>query len=251
MSSLKSRIENYQSIVDYKLTPKLPLIITINGRSSNKLTSLIDKPFSLGFSECIYATCYKLCLEVEGVVFGYVHNDEIVLIVKNDQNLDTKPWYLNSIQKIVSTTSAIASLHFNKVAKDIGLNITSDFIFISSIFPVPTDTEAINTLIYKQQYNFATSLDFACFYELLNKNFDKQNIKEMLYGLSADEKIELLKQECDIDFHCYPIEFRRGIACYRVPISINDTIKYKWFINNNLPIFTKDQNFLNNIIKND
>jgi tRNA(His) 5'-end guanylyltransferase len=73
----------------------------------------------------------------------------------------------------------------------------------------------------------------------------------MLNGLSIDEKIDLLKQEVDIDFNSYPLAFRRGVACYKVPRITNDgSTKNKWTINHELPIFTKDQSFLSNIFKN-
>ena len=246
---LKDRIETYQDDNDYRLTRKLPIILSINGRSTSKVSNLLDKPFSQNFSHCIIETMLKLCLEVEGVLFGYQHNDEIVLIVKNDQTISTMPWYDNRVQKIVSAVSSIATLQFDKSARVEDLNLTNDLIFTTQAFVVPTIAEAINTLIYKQQYNFNTSLEFSCFYELLNKQLDKTAIKEMLYDLSTDEKIYLLKQECDIDFNEYPLSFRRGVACYRLPQVVNNVVKNKWFINNKLPIFTKDQTFLNQILR--
>ena len=73
----------------------------------------------------------------------------------------------------------------------------------------------------------------------------------MLSGLTSDEKIDLLLQECDINFNDYPIAFRRGAASYRAPKLINnDIVKNKWIINEELPIFTQDNSFLVNIVKN-
>jgi tRNA(His) 5'-end guanylyltransferase len=67
----------------------------------------------------------------------------------------------------------------------------------------------------------------------------------------VDEKIELLNQECQIDFHEYPVPFRRGAACYKIPKIIEDgNVKNKWFVNSDLPIFTENQSFLSNIFKN-
>jgi tRNA(His) 5'-end guanylyltransferase len=125
----------------------------------------------------------------------------------------------------------------------------NDLIFTTQVFTVPNIAEAINTIIYKQQQNFHTSIQFACFYELLKK-YDKNTIKEMLTGLSVDEKIDLLSQECNVDFNNYPLSYRRGAACYRVPKVIDQIVKNKWYINEELPIFTKDQTFLSNIFKN-
>ena len=49
----------------------------------------------------------KLCTDIEGAIFAYHHNDEIVIIVRNDQNSDTLPWCSNRVQKICSITSDV------------------------------------------------------------------------------------------------------------------------------------------------
>lgn len=247
---LKDRIASYHEATDYKLLNRVPLIICINGRSFAKNTELLDKPYCHKFAECMMSTTLRLCSEVAGCLFAYQHNDEIVLALRNDQNPDTESWYDNKLQKICSVTASIASLHFTACASSIDINLIGDSVFSSQVFMVPTVMEAINTLILKQQQNFHTSIQFACFYELLKK-YDKHQIKEMLTGLSIDEKIDLLQQESNIDFNSYPLAFRRGIACYKVPRIINDgSTKNKWTVNDELPIFTKDQSFLSNIFKN-
>ena len=248
-NKLRDRIESYQDSSDQKLLARVPVIICINGRGFGKGTELLDKPYCPKFAECILSTTLRLCNDIEGALFAYQHNDEIVVIARNDQSPETTPWYDNRIQKISSITASIATLHFNRCASTIDLNLVGEAVFTSQVFAVPNIAEAINTMVYKQQRNFHTSIQFACFYELLKK-YDKHNIKEMLSGLSIDEKIDLLHQECGIDFNNYPTHFRRGGACYKVPKVTGDTMKNKWVVNPELPIFTKDQSFLSNIFKN-
>lgn len=251
MSNLKlrDRIASYQEVSDHKLLARLPVIISINGRAFAKSTELLDKPYCPKFAECILSTTLKLCTEVEGALFAYQHNDEIVIVARNDQSPDTTPWYDGKVQKICSITSSIATTHFNNCANAIDLGMTGEPVFTSQVFAVPNIMEATNTMVYKQQQNFHTSIQFACFYELLKK-YDKHNIKEMLNGLSVDEKIDLLHQELGVDFNDYPTAFRRGAACYKVPKVHEGTMKNKWNVNLELPIFTKDQSFLSNIFKN-
>ena len=247
---LKDRIDSYREASDHKILNRLPLIICVNGRAFSKLTSLIEKPYCTKFAEGMLSATLKLCMEIEGALFAYQHNDEIVIIARNDQSLETEAWYDNKIQKICSVTASIATTHFKNYMGSSDLNLLGDPIFTSQVFAVPNIAEAINTIVFKQQQNFHTSIQFACFYELLKKH-DRNTIKEMLSGLSVDEKIDLLGQECDIDFNQYPHSFRRGAACYKVPkIVEGGTVKNKWVINPELPIFTKDQSFLSNIFKN-
>ncbi len=248
-NKLKDRVERYQSVSDHRLLDRVPIIICVNGRGFSKVTQLLDKPYCPKFAECILSTTLRLCQDVEGSLFAYQHNDEIVIVARNDQRDDTSPWYDNKLQKICSVTSAIATMHFNEIASKIDLNVTGAPIFTSQVFAVPTLGEAVNTIIYKQQQNFHTSIQSACLYELIKK-YDKNNIKEMMAGLSVDEKVDLLHQEADINFNDYPVSFRRGAAAYKVPIVSGDSMRNKWYLNIEPPIFTKDQSFLSNIFKN-
>jgi tRNA(His) 5'-end guanylyltransferase len=248
-SKLKDRIERYQSVTDQRLLDRVPIIICVNGRGFSKVTQLLDKPYCPKFAECILSTTLRLCNDVEGALFAYQFNDEIVVVTRNDQNIDTNPWYDNKLQKICSVTSAIATMHFNDCATTVDLNMTGDPIFTSQVFTAPNIGEAINTIIYKQQQNFHTSIQSACLYELIRK-YDKNTIKEMMAGLSIDEKVDLLAQEADINFNDYPTSFRRGVAAYRVPIVSGESMRNKWYLNTEPPIFTKDQSFLTNIFKN-
>lgn len=248
-NKLKDRVERYQSVTDYKMLDRVPIVICVNGRGFSKATQLLDKPYCPKFAECILSTMLRLCTDVEGALFAYQHNDEIVLIARNDQTNETTPWYDNKLQKICSVTSSIASVHFNTCASQIKLNVTGDPVFTSQVFTVPTIAEAVNTVIYKQQQNFHTSIQFACLYELIKK-YDKNAIKEMMAGLNIDEKMDLLNQESDVNFNDYPASFRRGVAAYRVPVVSGDSMRNKWYLNPEPPIFTKDQSFLSNIFKN-
>jgi tRNA(His) 5'-end guanylyltransferase len=58
-----------------------------------------------------------------------------------------------------------------------------------------------------------------------------------------------LHQECNVDFNQYPTSFRRGSACYKVAKLVNGIIKNKWTANQELPIFTKNTSFLDNIFR--
>lgn len=251
-SKLKDRIDSYVNISNYRLMSKLPIIITANIKNATKITNLLDKPYDDRFTEALTATCVRLLQEIDGTVFGYINNDEIVIIVRNDQNIETVPWLNNYIQKMVSVVSSIATTHFNTYTKSIGLELV-DTIFISNIYTVPNITEAINVIISKQQQNFQTSIQFACLYELLKNGFNKNDIEKLTINTNVDEKVELLLDECGVSFNDYPLKYRRGIACYRMPqvikIGEEEIIKDKWALNSELPVFTSDKGFLKEILK--
>lgn len=250
--TLKDRIDAYAEASSLKLLGRLPVITVINGRSFTKLTTLLDKPFSNDLAQCFCSALLGLVQEIDGALLGYSYGDELVVISRNDQFLETQPWYNNDVQKIASVSASIATLHFNNYAATLDLNFMGDPIFYSQVFVVPNITEAINVLISKQQRAFQSSVQFACFFELLKK-YDRNTIKDMLFSASINDKIDLLQQECHINFDDYPAAFRRGVACYKAPkITIyegKEVIKNKWTLNDNIPIFTQEHSFLNSIFK--
>jgi len=252
IDSLKDRVFAYEDISDYKLTRKLPVIINLNGRGFRKTTSLMKKPFSKEFIEIMGQTLVRLASEIEGAVLLYSFNDEINIVCRNDQNIETEAWYDNNIQKIVSATASIASISFFASSQLEGIKLLGEPIFLAKTFILPSLTETINYLIAKQHQASHTAISMACFYELLKKhNVDK--VLKIMKNLTIDEKYDLLIKECDIDLNSYPLAFWRGIACYRAPKLIKtqfgDEMKNKLTINDELPFFNKDHSFLFDILK--
>lgn len=252
MSKLVDRINSYIDHTDYHLLPKLPVMIVLNGRSFNKISAFVEKPYSSKLMEALTATASRLIQEIEGIIFIYIFNDEIVILTRNDQTNETQPWYNNNIQKIVSTVSAIATLYFNNYSASINLDI-AEATFSTHIFTTPNISEALNTFICKQQENLQLSVQMACFHELIKKGYKKTDIEEMTDNITREEKIELLLEKCQVDFNKYSEAFRYGVACYKKPQIIKyedqEIVKSKWFLDMYLPIFALNQDFLRDIIK--
>jgi tRNA(His) 5'-end guanylyltransferase len=253
MKTLKDRIEQYEKIGIQTFLPKIPLIIKVNGRSFGKVTRLLNKPFDQKLAECFYASLLALVQGIDGAFFGFHFNDYLIIALRNDQSLETEPFANNDGQKISSIASSIVTSTFLNLVNSHDLTLMGETIFSALSFTVPTLTEASNSIIFYQQKAFQTAINSACFYELMNK-FNKEEIKEMLTGLTSDEKIDLLRQEMGIDFADYPLALTRGVAAYKAPkigyYEGKETIKNSWTLNTELPIFTRDQSFLSGIFKN-
>lgn len=247
IKTLKDRINGYREVSSPKLMCRLPVVINVNGRGFRRLTSGLEKPYCAEFANVMCATAIKLCHEIDGAVFAYTFNDDITIITRNDQSLETQPWFQNDVQKIVSASSSIATLEFGNAAKAVDLVLKGEATFTSNVFTVPSITEAINVLIAKQQLASQTSLNFAVFYELTAKY--GEDAIDILQNRTPEDKEELL-EECGRSYNSYPVPFRRGIACYRAPTLISGgVLKNKWIVNTDIPVFTKDQTFLSNIFK--
>lgn len=244
MTTLKHRISEYQSSYNYKILPKLPIVYTLNGRNFSKITQNLQKPYSKELNDCLSSTLLRLCTEIEGAVFGYSYNDELIIISKNDGNC----WYDNNIQKLASVTSSIATVHFNNMVVNTELDFTTDAIFTCEVSALPNLTEVLNFLIFKQQHNFQLSLNFACYYELLKSNTENE-VYSKLENLAMEDKIDFLREDCGVEYTDYPENFRRGLSVYKVPKLVNSILKNKWQIDNDTVLFSKEQEFIANILK--
>jgi len=245
--SLKDRISSYEDAYNYSIIQKLPIVVKLNGRSFSKLTSLLNKPFDIQFLNVMQDVCIKVAMDAEGCVFAYSFNDEIILILKNDQSIRTMPWYDNNIQKIASVTSSLASIQFFSSAQKYNLNILGAPVFTSQVFAVPNITEAVNVLIAKQQQSIQSCISFACFYETIKEYDDISLARSTLTQKTIDEKIELL-QDLNVDYNSLNPEFKKGFACYKVPKVFDNEIKKKWIINNDIPTFSNNHEFITNIL---
>lgn len=249
--SLSDRIKSYQDLSDHQLMKRLPVVIVLNGRSFSKLSSLVEKPFCAHFMELMCASMVKLCQELDGVVFSFTFNDQIVIVLRNDQTNSTDAWYNNKIQAMVSAASSLATLEFNKIKDSKQLKLLGDGIFTAKAFVVPNIAELTNTIIHMQQTCFHTALSQACFYELL-KHYDADKVKNILKGKAPKDKSEILFNECKVDFNSYPLPFKRGVAAYRTPRfnSKAKEIRHKLILNDELPLFTQEKDWLFSIFKN-
>lgn len=249
--TLKDRIDSYRASTNHLVLPRLPLILTINGKGFSKLTSLLEKPEDTKLSQCFHSTAIRLCSEIEGAVFAFHFNDEIVILMRTDQTQDTSPWMNGNIKKIVSFASSLATSHFDDCVSSIGLNLSGDPLFLVDLFQVPDLVEAENVFVFKQQGNFFLGLQFACLYELMERGFDKEEVKEMLIKFpTIEEKVELLREKCGIDFENYSKSFKNGSGIYKAPrLDGRGLIKQSWVIDDKLPIFTEEPDFLRGIIE--
>ncbi len=253
--SLKERALSYENAYNVFLTRRLPLIICLNGRGFRKTLSLVAKPHSPEYTEVLSKTLIKLASDIEGCHMIYSFNDEIIIVCRNDQSLGTEAWYDNNLQKIVSVSSSLASVAFSRIARDANLPLVGEPVFLAKAFVLPSLTETINYLIYQQHRASGIAVHNLCQYFLSSK-YGAQIAKQNLEFKTDDEKYDLLVRELKVDPKNYPKSFWKGIACYRSPKKTKNAygqeeVRNKLTINHDLPTFSKDQDFVFDIIDPD
>ena len=248
MEDLIERIKEYENSYSYKLTKRLPVVIRLSLRNVSKLTRGLSKPYCPVLMEIMIKTMCELCKQIDGAVIAYHQHDEIIIIVKNNQTLETDPWLGNDLQKIVSISASTATYEFNEFlfGDEEPLNLNGKPMFESRVFLVPSYSEAINILIERQKKCLNYAIGSATLFELSEK-YGYEKASKIVRDSNIRERLDLLMTERNIEFDkYYNPSFRLGVLCYQEV----KADKLKWFADSDPPIFpNKDaQVFLREII---
>lgn len=248
-TSLGDRIKSYESLTDQALMRRVPVIVRVDGKGFSRWTKSMncEKPFDHNLSTAMAQTMLAVASNIEGCVVGYTQSDEITFVIRNDQSLESEPWFGNRIQKIASIVASMTTAQFNAY-----MGGTQAY-FDARVFQVPSVSEAANVLVWRQNDATKNSISSATYYEVSNK-VGRKTARKKMHGLNQKQQQELLFSETGINWNDYPTKYKRGIACYRVSKTITgeDGVEYvrrPWQLDDNIPIFAADREFVLNIIE--
>ena len=253
-TTIGDRHKAYESVYDSTIIRRIPVIIRADGRSFSKVTRRIRRPYCNKMLNLMSLTMLETIKQMDGAVFGFQQSDEITFVLKNDQELETEPWFGNRIQKLCSITSSMVTYIFNEALSNMEdpPELIGQTIFDTRVFAVPDYSEAVNNLVFRQQDCIANAITGAAYAEL-GRQFGKKTAYRLLHGKSLEERQGLLKDECGIDFTAhYPLSFRHGVGAYRAPhvleVEAGQITKQKWILDFELPKFTDSREFIMGII---
>lgn len=260
---------NYENITRYYLTRRMPVIIRIDGRSFHTFTKGFQKPFDDILVKTMQDTMKYLCENIQGCVLGYTQSDEISLVLTDYAELTTDAWFGNNLQKMCSASASMATLAFNKAftrniskqskrfyteyleEKDASYIETLEIVmnkgamFDSRVFTIPKE-EVCNYLIWRQQdatRNSILSVGIA--------NFSQKE----LHCKSCNDIQDMLMLQKSINWNDYATTLKRGSCCIKKVIQDPDVdIKdgaypvTRWVIDDEIPIFTQDRNYVEKLI---
>ena len=268
--SLGDRMKDYENISRSYLTKRIPVIIRLDGKAFHTFTRGMKKPFDEILMGAMQETMKRLCESIQGCVFGYTQSDEITLVLTDYEKITTDSWFGYNIQKMASVSASMATMIFNKefaervdvflanlrecwhtseeedrYADTLVRAIEKGALFDSRVFTIPKE-EVCNCLIWRQQDATRNSIESAGHAYFSTKALHKKTCNEIQ---------EMLFQEKGINWNDYRTDFKRGSACYKVseetemvnPKDKNNIIKVmrnRWTIDKEIPVFTKDRDFV-------
>ena len=260
-SEIGKRMKQYEDANNPKLIDKLPVILRLDGVSFHSFTRGMERPFDNILTRTMQDTMLALCEHIPGCVIGYTQSDEITIVLADYRNPLAQPWRGYVKRKLESVTASMATKIFNHVfsirVNSKLNNISSDMFKVYSkkfdeamfdcrAFNLPVH-EVINNLIWRQcdcMRNSIMSVGQANFShgELQNKSCNQ--VQEMLFS------------ERGINWNDIPTHLKRGSCAVKERVFIETDMneeggiyRDKWVIDNNIPIFTKDRNYIDSRIK--
>lgn len=256
--SLGDRMKTYEKVSRHYLTRRTPVIIRLDGCHFHTFTRGFDEPFDDIFCRAMRETMKKLCISIQGCVLGYTQSDEITLVLCDYKKLTSDAWFSNNIQKMASVSASLATIAFNSFFKaivveelvpytmledesyvndvtyrrlmDKYLSKADTATFDSRVFNLPKE-EVCNCLIWRQQDATRNSIQ-----GLGQKYFTHKE----LHNKNCSDIQDMLMTKYNVNWNDVPTKFKRGSCC------IKDAVG--WVIDNEIPIFTKDRNYINSRI---
>lgn len=265
---------NYENITRYYLTRRIPVIIRIDGKAFHTFTRGFKKPFDDIFVKTMQETMKYLCENIQGCVLGYTQSDEISLVLTDYAELTTDAWFGNNLQKMCSVSASMATMAFTKYfVKNVKecermalignvvlfeddekyINILKKAIekgamFDSRVFTIPKE-EVCNYLIWRQQDATRNSIQ-----SVGQANFSQKE----LHGKSCNNIQDMLMLQKSINWNDYSTTLKRGSCCIKTDDSLTEydevgnicgyIKRSKWVIDNEIPIFTQDRNYVEKLI---
>lgn len=263
---------NYENVNRFYLTRRMPIVIRMDMKAGHTFTKGMKKPFDDIFVKTMQETMKYLCENIQGCVLGYTQSDEISLVLVDYAELTTDAWFGNNLQKMCSISASMATLAFNKAftcniskqskrlytehleEKDasyietLEIAMNKGAMFDSRVFTIPKE-EVCNYMLWRQQDATRNSI-----LSVGQANFSHKD----LHGKSCNNIQDMLMTQKGINWNDYATTLKRGSCCIKVDDGLTAydevgnicgyTQRSKWVIDNEIPIFSQDRNYIERLI---
>jgi tRNA(His) guanylyltransferase len=243
--SLGDRMKLYEGANRTYLPQHLPVILRVDGRAFHSYTSRCERPFDKKLMAAMDAVAIELCEEVNNCKMAYVQSDEISLLVQQNGQ-DAQPWFANNIQKMVSIAASVASVKMTLQSEQL-FGESKSANFDARVFVLPPH-EVVNYYIWRQQDWIRNSV------QMLSRSYFSHS---QLDGKSQTDMHEMLHQK-DVNWALLAPSLKNGRCVIKRDMSVvipagpmkgETVIRPKWVVDNEIPIFTQNRQYVESLIK--
>ena len=204
-TSLGDRMKKHENVYRQYLTPRMPVIIRVDGRSFSSYTKGFDRPFDFRIINAMVYAANKVAEDIQGFQVAYIQSDEASFCFHDYTNLQSEGWFGYNLNKIVSISASLMTIHFNAyIGKTVGRELDDTMsviydgdykiaLFDSRAFNVPRE-EVSNYFLFRSKDNHRNSLSSYAQSIFSHKQLHKKNqndIHEMLHEKGKNWTIDL------------------------------------------------------------
>lgn len=257
--SLGDRMKMYEDTSRFHLTPRLPLIIRLDGKAFHTYTKGLQRPYSMSLMGVMNDVAKFLCNQIQNTVMAYTQSDEISLLLVDYKDIKTTAWFDSNLQKMVSVAAGLASAKLTELS-GLVFQETRLATFDARAFVLPPH-EVNNYFLWRQQdwnRNSLAMLAQSMFShkELQGKGREEQH--EMcfqkgqnwanLHSHLKDGRVVVKRTVEKEVFITHTSQMLHG------PLHVNTTgptlvSRSEWHVPETTPIFRSETDFVFNLIK--
>lgn len=183
MSNIGDRIKRYEKASDFKLLPRSPLFIRVDGKAFHTFTNGCEKPYDQRLIDAMVFAAERTAKEMSGFVAAYIQSDECTFMLADYESFGTQGWFNYELNKVVSISASAYTAYFNSFYRGNKLGL-----FDSRAFTVPLE-DAPNVFVWRQrdwERNSIQMLARAHFSHKECNNKKVPELHEMLYGIGVN-----------------------------------------------------------------
>ncbi len=174
-ASLGDRMKSYEAAFDHLVTPRLPVIIRVDGRAFHTVTRGAEKPFDLSIAGSMDDVAKALMAEVQGAKLAYVQSDEVSVLVVYYGGHESQSWFGNRLQKMTSVAAGVATRAWNAACP------SRPGEFDARVFALPED-DVCNYFLWRQ------------------RDAERNSLQGLAQSLGSPKELHGLKREALHDF---------------------------------------------------
>lgn len=186
--SLGDRVKRYERAYNHTLTPRMPVVIRVDGRAFHTLTSGMQKPFDPTLMEVMVHTARDTAREMQGFKLGYVQSDECTFVLTDFDQFDTQGWFGYELNKVVSLSASLFTAHFASNWPTLVETVGRVATFDARAFNVPDD-DVPNVFIWRQRDWERNSLQMLARHHFSHRELHgkgRREMHDMLHGIGVN-----------------------------------------------------------------
>lgn len=170
----------YEEISKTRLMRRTPVVIRIDGKAFHTFTRGFKRPFDDVLIKTMQDTAKYLCENIQGCQLAYTQSDEISLLLIDYQRFETSAWFDYEVQKMVSISTSMATMEFNRRFRD---NVEE--LVMSGKIQEELDSDTIEQL-YKFQNAYIEAREKGAMFDARVFNIPREEVTNYFYWRQLD-----------------------------------------------------------------